>query len=112
LFFRSKKLFDARPTVGNQASPGSGGFKDTRGWRKAHPGHGIAVDIQHHARRAVHAVVIARANVADPADVGRKPLSAPTFSAKSELIVRSKFGCAKEKFLHAAFTVREAMTHK
>src|SRR6266571_368970 len=79
LLFGFKKLFDTGPTIGNHTSPGAGGLEDARRRRKTDPGHGVAIDVEHHARGTVDAIVIAGPNVTDPAYISGKPLAAPAF---------------------------------
>src|ERR1700704_4681495 len=66
LLERFKELFDTSPTVGDQARSGAGGFKNS-GWRrKTYARHGIPIDVEHHARGAGHAVVIASTHMTNP----------------------------------------------
>src|SRR4029079_5763282 len=79
---------------------------------KSYFGHGVAVDVEHHARRTVDHVVVRGADVSDPAHVWRHCLAAPTLATKQELELRSLLGCCKEELLDARFPVGHAVSDK
>src|SRR5439155_10149477 len=92
--------------------PSSGGFEYSSGRRKTHLRHGVAINVQHHARRAVHAVMAAAGDMPDPAHIGGKRLPTPTFSAKN----KRHFGCQKrgmkKEFLHPLFAIGKTVPNK
>src|SRR5215472_11162210 len=107
-----EECFDSRPAIGDQTSARSCGFKNSRGRRETDACHGIAIDVEHHAGRTIHAIVMAGANVANPAHVGRHWLALPAFTTERERQIRSKLSGTEEKLLHAALAVGQAMADK
>src|SRR4051812_3290182 len=78
LAIRGEETVDAGPRISNETRAGASGFKDTRGWGETDLGHGVAIDVEHHAGRRIHRIVIAGADMSDPTDVGGKLLAFPT----------------------------------
>src|SRR4051812_45614149 len=94
---RFEEMLDTGPLVAEHAGACASDLENSR-WRcvsvRSHRG---AIDVHHHARRAVHRVVTMSWNVPDPAHIFRHWLVAPAFTAKEELLVRGKFRRLEEQ---------------
>src|SRR5205807_65456 len=109
---RREKSFDSFPRVSNEASARTRRFKDARRRREAGVRHRLSINVQHHASRAIHAIVIGGGNVTDPAHIARQWLPCPTFAAKNERHLGGKLSRAQKELLYAALAVGEAMADK
>src|SRR6266702_3694500 len=47
---RLEEGLDTLPLIGDEAGSGTGCFEDTRGGRESYIGHGVAMDVERHAR--------------------------------------------------------------
>src|SRR5512136_2622527 len=94
---RLEEVLDSEPSICDEASSCSGCLKDTSRRRKSYFGHGFAVDVEHHTRRAVDHIVVRGANVPDPAHVLRHRPAAPAFPAEQELEFRGLFSGSKKE---------------
>src|SRR5712671_1471021 len=79
---RFKKLLDAVPRVGDQASAGARSFEDARRRRKATARHAVAIDIQRGQSGTEESVVLVRPDVTDATNVPRDDFVVPAGTAQ------------------------------
>src|SRR2546430_13662007 len=98
-------MIDAGPRVRDHASSRSGCFKHAGRRGKSNFGHGLSVDVKHHARRTINSVVVGAAYVADPAYIAGQRPATPTFSTEHERKFRRQFGGRKEKLVYPLLSI-------